>query len=117
MQSVSGEYMNITTSIWFVAVLVGAIAVILICRSESKRRWKSLYRHRLVVEINAIDLRDIERVVVIDLGFGKETWLLMSKELTVDRETRFVQNAVVIRPEEAIPMELTSRIEEIGIRF
>jgi len=109
--------MNITTSLWIAAIVVGGIAVVWFCLAEAKRRWRTLAREGLLAGIDSIDPRDIQRVVVIDLGFGKETWLLKSQELIVDRTTRFVKDAVVLSREATIPKELADRSEEVSMRF
>jgi hypothetical protein len=109
--------MNTTTSLWVVAIIVGGVAVVWFCRVEAKRRWTTLAKEGLLAEIASIDPKDIRRVVVIDLGFGKETWLLRSGELTVDRKTRFVKDAVVLDPEASLPRELADRCEEVSMRF
>lgn len=109
--------MNTTTSLFVVVVVIGFLAVVWFCRSEVRQRWRMLAEKGLVVTAESVDVSEIRRVITIDLGFGKETWLLTKPELSVDRMNRIVQDAVVLHRESPIPESLAVRREKASIRF
>ncbi|RCS49489.1 hypothetical protein DTL42_13270 [Bremerella cremea] len=80
-------------------------------------RWKVLHEKHLVVDASMLERLKIERVIMVNLGFGKEIWLLKEKDCDIDHATRILQNAVVLKRNQTLPKELEQIKEVISIRF